>query len=288
MPVTQTPAPTDVTIRGNTSSSISWPAVFAGSAVTGGLILVMLPLAVAAGLSLTSAYPQNSASASTIGWIAVLWTAFMYLFSISAGGYVAGRLRPRVGDANLAEARFRDLLNGLVFWGVGMIISALITLHTVTYAAGAATTAAGQAVGGAAAAAANLNADYVSDYLLRTTAAPATGAPQRSEADARMEVAHILTTSLATGNLSDADRKYLTTLVAQRTGLSEADAKTRVDEGVQRAKELKEKVQATAETARKAAAHAAFWTAILSLLSGIAAAYAARLGGQHRDENRFY
>jgi hypothetical protein len=275
---------------------ISWPAVFAGNAVTGGLFLVLLPLGAAAGLAMTSAYADASASGSTIGLAAILWLAFMYLFSISAGGYVVGRLRPRVGDATADEVRFRDGINGLVFWGVGMILSALFTFFTLTSVVGKASNVAGQAMSGAVATAANavptLNTDYISDVLLRSASktTPAGTAP-KSDAEVRAEIGRILMSSATSGQIEDQDRQYLATVVAQRTGLSEADAKARVDEGLKRATELKDqalaKAQAAAEAARKAALRAAFWTAVLSLLSGIAATFAARAGGQHRDEHRF-
>ena len=107
----------------------------------------------------------------------------------------------------------------------------------------------------------------------------------------RAEIGRILAASAASGSVSDQDKQYLATLVAQRTGLSENDAKARVDEGIKRVTEIKDqavaKAQAAAEAARKGASQAAFWTAILSLLSAIAAMYAARLGGRHRDEGMF-
>jgi hypothetical protein len=273
-----------------TPTSISWAAVFAGNAVTGGLILVMLPLGAAGGLAMTSAYRAESFSGTTIGVAAILWLAFMYLYSISAGGYVVGRLRPKVGDANLHEVRFRDAINGFVFWGVGMIVSALFTFVTLSSAVGTASSAVGQAVGGAASSAVqNVNPSYVADLMLRTTSNPATPSSPRSEADVREEIG--LAASSATGQVSDNDKQYLATIVAQKAGLSEADARARVDDGLKRLSDLRDqalaKTKAAAEEARKRASQAAFWTAILSLLSGLAAMFAARLGGQHRDANRY-
>ena len=121
--------PSELVAVAESRQYVSWPAVFAGFAVTGGLILAMLPLGAAAGLAMTSAYPGNSASSTTIGWAAILWLAFMYLFSISAGGYVVGRLRPRLGDAPVNEVRFRDGLKRLR--GLGRLDDHLRTLHVL-------------------------------------------------------------------------------------------------------------------------------------------------------------
>lgn len=293
----------------NTRESISWPAVFAGNAVTGGFILILLPLGVAAGLSMTSPYAGEGAFESTIGMAAILWLAFVYLFSVSAGGYVAGRLRPRVGDASTDEVRFRDGMNGFVFWGVGMIVSALFTYMTVVSAAGTVTRTAGQAIGGLASGAAsaaqsalpgaarsaNISTDYLADLFLRqgsgtTPAAQPAGQP-RSADDVRAQIGRIITRSAMTGTLEESDKAYLSQLVAQRTGLSQDEARARVDETLKRAEEMRtaavEQAQEVAEQARKAGAQAAFWTALASLLTGIAAWYAAQLGGRHRDENRY-
>jgi hypothetical protein len=284
--------PPDTAPLAGARSYVSWPAVFAGNAVTGGLILVMLPLGAAGGLAMASAYRAESFSGTTIGVAAILWLAFMYLFSISAGGYVVGRLRPRAGDADLHEVRFRDAVNGFVFWGVGMIVSALFTFLTLSSAVGTATSAVGQAVGGAASGAVqNVNSGYIADLMLRSTSNPGSPAAPNSGADTREEIGRILAASAVSGQVPDADKQYLASLVAQKTGLSEADAKSRVDDGLKKAADLKDqaaaKTQAAAEEARKRASQAAFWTAILSLISGIAAMFAARVGGQHRDANRY-
>ncbi|MEI4483351.1 MULTISPECIES: hypothetical protein [unclassified Phyllobacterium] len=61
------------------------------------------------------------------------------------------------------------------------------------------------------------------------------------------------------------DRAYLDQLVALRTGLSEADAKARVDGVLARIEEAKKSAIETAEAVRKVGATAVFMTA-LSLL----------------------
>lgn len=291
----------------NIRESLSWPAIFAGNAVTGGFILVLLPLGVAAGLSMASPYAGQGASGSSIGTLAIFWLAFVYLFSIAAGGYVAGRLRPRVGGVSIDEVRFRDGINGFVFWGVGMIFSALFTFMTVTSAIGTVARTAGQAAGGlasgagSAAAAAmpnssmNISTDYLADMFLRS---PSNNTPQgqqtpqaRSDSEVRDEIGRIIARSAVSGEVEEPDKVYLSQLIAQRTGMSDTDARARVDETLKRATDMRntaiEQAKSTADQARKASAQAAFWTALASLLTGIAAWYAAQLGGRHRDENRY-
>ena len=87
--------------------------------------------------------------------------------------------------------------------------------------------------------------------------------------------------------LSDTDRSYIASLVAQRTGLSQQDAEKRVDEVVGQAKatmgDLAKKARSAADDARKAGAGLALWSFVAMLIGAFVASYAATLGGRHRD-----
>jgi hypothetical protein len=74
---------------------------------------------------------------------------------------------------------------------------------------------------------------YDLDTLFRTT--PGTEA-KPGASGAREETGHILARGLVTGEVSAADRTYLAQMVAAQTGLSDADAKLRVDEGLSQMK----------------------------------------------------
>src|SRR5207253_3213933 len=95
---------------------------------------------------------------------------------------------------------------------------------------------------------------YYSDMLFRSdrpTAAPATPAAQASNE----ETNRILARALAQGGtLAAADRTYVAGRVAQRTGLSQAEAEQRVDSVINQAK-------SAADEARRAAAQIALWMA---------------------------
>jgi hypothetical protein len=70
----------------------------------------------------------------------------------------------------------------------------------------------------------------------------------------------------------------LARIVAERTGLSQAEAEKRVDQAYADAKEA-------LETARKATVLSALGTVSALLVGLIAAWYAAQRGGHHRDNN---
>ncbi len=98
----------------------------------------------------------------------------------------------------------------------------------------------------------------------------------------RAEVGRVMTYSLGQGRMADADRAYLGRLVAQRTGLSQAEAEQRVAATEQRARET---AKEAADKAAKAASAFSFWT-FMSLLMGAAAATLGGIfGGNQRDED---
>jgi hypothetical protein len=284
--------------RAAAQSYINWPSIIAGSFIAAATLLVLMPFGAAIGLSLTSAIPGQGTSAGTVAWLAIIWFAFMHLYSVGLGGYVTGRLRPVVAGAKVEEIRFRDGISGLVMWGLGIIVSMTLVFSTIANVAGGAASTASQALGPAVssaiqAAAPSLSADYLTDVFLRGQVQPGAtnSATPRSDADVRAEIGRVLANGAANGDVTDDDRRYIAGLITQRTGAPEAEALARVNTTIARAKQIKDtaaaKAKETAEAVRKSTASAAFWMTLLSLLTGVAAWYFAQLGGQHRDENRY-
>jgi hypothetical protein len=97
-------------------------------------------------------------------------------------------------------------------------------------------------------------------------------------------VTRILASGVANGDVPAADRTYLAQLVAARTGISQADAQKRVDEVIAREKAAVEKAKKAANTARKAAAQFAIFTALSMMIGAFIASAAAAYGGSMRDE----
>lgn len=72
--------------------------------------------------------------------------------------------------------------------------------------------------------------------------------------------------------------------MAARTGLSEADAKARVDAVLAKVQDAKVKSKQAADTARKATATFALIGALSLVIGAFIASAAAALGGRQRDE----
>ena len=82
--------------------------------------------------------------------------------------------------------------------------------------------------------------------------------------------------AMAQGSLSQLDKEYLGGMVAARTGVSQT-------EGEQRASQAFAQIQEAAEAARKATAHALYWTFLALLVGAFSASVAATIGGRQRD-----
>lgn len=270
---------------------VEWSAVFAGAVAAAALSFVLLTAGAAIGLSLVSPYPSHSYG-KVAASLAAFWTLFVPILSFLVGGYIAGRMRTAWDAADVDEIEFRDGVHGLLVWALGIVIGGLMAFMTAA--------AAGQIGASAGAAVANSNAVVAPavDTLLRPATAtsdavtgpgapatepaaapaPANQPPARITLAERGEITRVVTGALADGRLSAADKSYLASVVAQRTGISQADAAKRVDQAYADA------VRAV-DRARKATALAGLAT-VTALLIGLAAAwYAAQRGGRHRDQN---
>jgi hypothetical protein len=283
-------------------SAASWPAIIAGAFVAASVSLVLLALGSGLGFASISPWPSHGVSGTTFAVTAAIWLIVMQWVSSAFGGYITGRLRTRWVGTHTHEVFFRDTAHGLVTWAVATVVVAA-TLATSVFSAieggahavssgvsgvaqGAAQGASmspGTAMGqGPAQSTSYLANAYGVDKLFRSTG-PAAGG--QASGDPRIEVSHIVANVWSAGTVDDSDRSYLAQLVANRTGLSPADAEKRVDEFVAGTLDAETKAKAAADTARKAAAQAAIYTALAMLVGAFIASVSAALGGRLRDEH---
>ncbi|RWJ04893.1 MAG: hypothetical protein EOR25_30085 [Mesorhizobium sp.] len=265
------------------SSYVDWPAIFAGTIFASAISVVLLAFGSALGLAFADFDEESGGPLIWFALAAALWMLWVQVSSYFAGGYLAGRLRRRIGDASEYESDIRDGSHGLIVWAVGVVFSTLIALSG---AAGVAATAVGSAsmvTAGAAAGPDDADAgtyDLVVDRFLRGNATSQTP-PARETRD---EVGRILIASVADGSLNEADRQYLTATIAARAGIDAAAAQQRVDALLSEAQAAAAEAREVADNARKVALMGAFLTAATLFVSAVAAYYAATLGGKHRDE----
>ena len=246
---------------------VDWGAIAAGSFVAGAISTTFLAFGSALGLSMASfsSGPASAASTSVTGLIiaAALWALWVQISSFIGGGYVAGRMRRKIGDATAHEVEMRDGSHGLIVWAVAVVTGALIagflTLSGITGLANSSAPTAAM--------------DYAVDRLLRSETATAATA---GSADTQ-QIGRALTKTVASGGLDASDKSYLLREISTRTGLSEADAQKRIDDSVAQLK-------AQANTARKYGILLAFLTTASLLIGAVAAWWAATAGGRHRND----
>ena len=285
-------------------SAVSWKAIFAGATGSIAVTMILVAFGVGAGFTVISPWGGQGVSATTFTVAAGVYLFVVAMLSSTIGGYLAGRLRSRWHSVNEHERYFRDSAHGFVVWALATIVTAAVLGGAVSGLVGGAASTVAPA---ATAAAASSPTDIYVDALLRTdpaqgtatptpaaaaqqatsptagdqTAAPLQGgqlaAPQRQNVGNRAEITRILAPSmLKGGSVSDADKKYLVSIVAARSGLSQADAQARVDYVITQAKQA-------ADKARKATAMFGLWLAASMLAGALSAALAAIEGGNLRN-----
>lgn len=311
-----------------TGPLVDWAAVIAGAVVAAATAGLFMTFGAALGLSTISAEPGEGSFSL---WIIVtgLWLVITLVVSYLAGGYIAGRMRRRVETLPGDETATRDGINGLVVWGLGMLVTAWMAAGVVTTVAttagevaGNATQAAATAVSGAAqgfgaALPQNANAaalGRIGDTLGRpllsdtapsaagTSAAPGTTAPVATSEDPSelaRQSASILAGVALSGEITEADRAWLTGATARLSGLEQSEVEARVETAISAAQELRAEAvrmadeaeaaaRDAAETARISAILTAFILTAAPLVAGAAALAGAVRGGRHRDEGRIF
>jgi hypothetical protein len=280
----------------SSTSAVSWAAIIAGAFVAASATVLLVALGSGLGFASVSPWPNSGASATTFTAAAAIWFIVTQWISSGAGGYITGRLRTRWVGTHTHEVFFRDTAHGFVTWAVATVIGAMILAAAASSLAGAGVHAAATIGSGAAQGAiaqvqngppmgGGMNGSIVSQYDVDTLFRSATPDANASPNDARGETARILAKGLPTGDVSAADRSYVSQLVAARTGISQADAQKRVDDVVAQLNVAQTKARQAADAARKAAAAAAICTALAMLIGAFIACVAAALGGHERDEH---
>ena len=292
-------------------SAVSWSAIFAGAMAAAALSLIMLILGTGLGLSSVSPWAMSGISAGTFGVAAIAWITFTQLVASGMGGYLAGRLRTQWVSVHTDEVYFRDTAHGFLAWAVASLVTAAVLASAtgaivntgVQAGAAVASTAVTGAAGAAGMAVAKSGNEasssdvsaYFVDALFRKDAAASSaagGTPTLAMDVAAgpapaAEIGRIFINSLRSGSMSAEDTRYVGQQVAQRTGLTQADAEKRVSESFTRLqtklKEAETAAKDAADKARKASAYAALWIFISLLAGAFVASLAATFGGRQRD-----
>jgi len=272
----------------SSKSAMSWGPIFGGAFAAVGTTLILLLLGSGVGLTMVSPWSGESSSAATVGVTAAIWLVVVQWLSSGLGGYLTGRLRTKWAAVHTDEVFFRDTAHGFISWAVATVFVVGFLSSSLTSLAGAGASAAATAAAAVGTATASstatpdLSTSYFTDALLRPERVSANAS--RDDGAAAAELSRILLNDAAKGEVPEGDKNYIARIVAARTGLSDADARTRVDTVLKQIDDAKVAAQAAADKARKAAATTALIGSISLLIGAFMASAAAALGGRQRDE----
>lgn len=268
-------------------SAVSWAAVIAGAVIAAALTITLITGGSGLGFLAVSPWHNDGASGTSLAVGTIAWLMLTQIIAYGIGGYVTGRLRTKWSDVHTDEIYFRDTAHGFMVWAlssiVGVVLLSSVATSIISGTAQAGATVAGTSAGVVGTAAMNnddaFSLDYYTDTLLRSK--------NPSRADNHKEVSTILTRSLVRGELAADDKDYLIGVIAQRAEISEAEARIRLQEVTDNAKQAIDKLETqtreAADEARKAAAIFALWAFASLLIGAFVASLAATIGGRARD-----
>jgi hypothetical protein len=268
---------------GDTEHAVCWGAIIAGAFAAAGMTIILGTLGTATGLAMVTPWSDSGMSATTFKIATGGYLVLTAIISSVLGGYLAGRLRSKWIEAPRQEVLFRDTAHGLVAWAFATIaLVAVLGMGTGSLISSGVSGLFHGASQGASTAAVTAPTDYYVDMLLRPApmnpgATTTNTSSQSDPAAVRREVSSIFTRSFGTGaNLSPTDRSYLVQVVAQRSGMNEADADKRVAD-------ITAQTKTYLDNARKYSIAFALWVTVALFAGAFAAAAGAIEGGQLRD-----
>ncbi len=149
-------------------SYLDWSAIIAGGVLALAISFLLISFGASLGLSLTSPYRGEGVSAAWLAVASGIWFVWVTVTGLGAGGYLAGRLRRRIGDATKDEVEVRDGAHGLMVWAISALISAVLA----TAGVGGMLSAGASAVGSAADTVTDVtseatSSDYFANLMLR-------------------------------------------------------------------------------------------------------------------------
>ena len=248
---------------------LHWNPVIAGALVASAFSLVLITFGTSLGLSVASTAPTWRDTSPVFALASGIYLVVTAIVSFGFGGYLAGRLR-RSWHTPLHRdfVDFRDGAHGLTAWALAVAITALIAA-VIT---GTATSRTAPPASTPSSSTGEALIAYDLDRLFRSD--------QRRQGDlaySRAEASRILLTATSRAGMKPGDREYLVRLTANQTGIAPAEAEQRVNEAISSA-------TLAVKRTRQTGVILGFSIAVSLLLGAAAAWYAARLGGEHRDQ----
>lgn len=265
-----------------TGPALSWRAIIAGFVTALAVQAVLTILGAGIGFSTIRVDDPSNPSLAAISIGAALWWIVANWIALGMGGFAAGRtagtIVPREGS-----------MHGFMTWALGIAVAAVVLASSLGAGIGALGQAAGKAAGGlaggtaavvaqqSASAAPAMDWTAISRDLLRQRD-PAAASDEAATAEVAAGAAKI-----AAGDES-VDKGRLAAVIAAKTGVTDDEARARIESFEQSAREARETAKEVADKAIVATRHIALWGFIAIILSGIAAVLGGHAGARATEE----
>jgi hypothetical protein len=283
----------DLEVTPSPRSAVRWGAIVAGAVIAAAISAMLLMAGTGLGFLWASPWGDENPGTSSLVADSIVWLLFTQILAYGVAGYVTGRLRTTWADTPGDEIYFRDTAHGFLAWALSVVISVVLLGSTAaSWVSGAAT--AGAVLTGAGTGAVTpgepapsginrLPIDYFTDLLLRPNAPTL----PRSNGDLRQEVARILKRSVAAGRYTEADQRYLASLIMHRAGVDQVMALSRLEDVRAQARQAWTQAEQqdweAADGARKALAAFSLWAFASLLVGAFVASWSATVGGRARE-----
>lgn len=272
-----------VDTRTHLRNSVSWGAIFAGVATAAVVQVLLNLLGVGIGASsLDAANLSDNPSASTFSTSAAIWIGITALIASFLGGIVAGRL---CGTSDNNTARW----HGFVSWAAATLLMFYLLTTAVGGIIGGTFSALGStigAVGHGAASAVSGVADSTNGNALQARVRQLVN-PNDAQTAQDNVLAYIRDSVDGNQQAADVARDRAVDSLARTANISPDEAKTRLQQAADQAKQVaatvKQKAQVAAEATRKAAASAGLYGFIGLLIGAIAAWIGGGIGAPKRE-----
>jgi hypothetical protein len=267
--------------------SISWSSIIFGALIALAISLALKTLGLGVSASSVDTSSRATDAISTAAGVGGIWSLVSTAIALFIGGFVASTL------AHTFTGK-RAAIYGLGVWSLTTLISTAVIVPALVRGTGDALTAAGTVVdrtlgavgAGASQATSNLPAG-LADRIQRTLiGTPPSG--QQVDQGAVQEITSLIGQRITQGDWTPQQRTQLNSAVARAAGISQDDARRRVDEAQDTINfvisQAQEKARQAAEAAREAVATAAYSAFAAMLLGLIGAILGARYGELEEEE----
>ncbi|HEX2623108.1 MAG TPA: hypothetical protein VHL11_23270 [Phototrophicaceae bacterium] len=278
---------------------ISWGAIFAGIVVALVTMLAFNMLGLSIGAATINPATEANPVEPAVATGSIIWLIASNLISLFLGGYVAAYMSRTADHTD-------GILHGIVTWGVVTLITFALLTTSIGNVVNGVVSAASQAIGTAGGIVAE-NSPVVAKALdtqnsvltgigtdvrmlmQANASAPSlstgsTGSNQTATTDTtptldEIEINRAVATLFNQATITDADRQEVATLIAERTGITPAEATDRLARWEQLYIQVKTEAEDAVRSASQKVADAVTLLAGAMFAAFIAGAFAAGVGG---------